>query len=434
MFGAFGLKALFGMLRLKKIAFDIKREKNQNKKFELNQQRNRIVINKIKSRLSSGKKIRVCFFVVFDFSWSYRPIFEEMLKDDLFDPFIVVIPDISRGKENLKFYFSQAYSSLSKKYKNVVKGYSIKTGRFIEYSDKTDIICLPNSYSGMTDKRFEIEHFLDKAVLSFYVNYSFSVTTWFSETLKHPAYNFFWKVFIPTFSHLEEFKKYQAIKGKNATVVGYSKMDRLAKEKIIERKRKKIIIAPHHTVIDWKFLKISNFLQYYDLFLKLPELYPDIDFVFRPHPLLIAQLKKTDVWGEERTTRYFEKITSYKNVVYSEGGDYLNLFANSDGIIHDCGSFLAEYLFTEKPACYLLKDKKSIDTWFIDIGKKCIEHCYQAFSEKDIIDFIENVILKGHDQLKNSRVSFVESELKVNYPNVSKEILTIIKNELKNEI
>jgi len=285
----------------------------------------------------------------------------------------------------------------------------------------------------MTDKRFEIEHFLGKEVLSFYVNYSFSVTTWFRETLKHPAYNLFWKVFIPTFSHLDELKKYQAIKGKNASVVGYSKMDRLAKERMIERKRKKIIIAPHHTVIDWKFLKISNFLQYSDLFIRLPELYPDIDFVFRPHPLLMVQLNKPDVWGEDKTKKYMEKITSYKNVVYSEGGDYLNLFANSDGIIHDCGSFLAEYLFTEKPACYLLKDKKSIDMWFIDIGKKCIEQCYQAFSEKDIINFIEKVIINGDDPLKEDRVTFVESELKINYPNVSKEILSLIKKELKND-
>lgn len=420
--------------RLKIINRNFIREKDQTKKFYLNQKRYEFITQKLKNKKAQGQKIRVCFFVIFDFSWSYKPVYEEMLKDELFDPFIVVIPDTSRGKENLDFYFNQTFSSLSNKYQNVLKGYSIESGDFFDYSAKTDLVCFPNSYRFMSNKLFEIEHFLNKNVLTFYVNYSFSVTTWFRETLKDDAYNYFWKIFIPTFSHLNEFKNNHLLKGSNAVVSGYSKMDALAKEKIVQRKRKVIIIAPHHTVTDWKFLHISNFLQYSDLFLELPEMYPEIDFVFRPHPLLYVQLIKPEIWGEEKTRKYFEKISSYKNMIYSQGGEYFNLFANSDGMIHDCGSFLAEYLFTDKPVCYLLKDKISIDRWFIDIGKKCLHHCYQAYGKKDIINFIEKVIISGKDPMKKERLAFSNSDLKINYPDVSSKIITLLKNDLNDEV
>lgn len=419
--------------KVKRIAADINQEPDQGKKFLLNQERQKYILKKLKKKIDSGEKIRVCFFVVFDFAWAYKPIYEAMLKDKTFDPFIVVIPDISRGKENLNFYFSQAYTSLSKKYQKVFKGYSVETEEFFDFSQKVDLICFPNTYENMTNYRFEIDYFLDKSVLPFYVNYSFSVTTWFRKTLQDPAYSYFWKVFIPTASHLEEFQKHQPIKGKNAVVAGYCKMDRLAEQKIREREGKRIIIAPHHTITDWKFLQISNFLKYSAFFLRLPELYPEIDFVFRPHPLLVVQLKKPEIWGEAKTKDYLAKLTAFKNVTYSEGGDYLNLFSNSDGIIHDCGSFLAEYLFTEKPACYLLKDEQS-KNWFIEIGKKCLDHCYQAYSEKEIINFIEKVIIKAEDPLKKKRVDFVNSDLKINYPFVTQQILAFLKKGLRDGV
>lgn len=432
LFWSVKLEDLYLDARIKIINLSFKREKNQTKKFHLNQKRYEFIIKKLKNKTARGRKIRVCFFVVYDFSWAYRPIYEEMLKDELFDPFIVVIPDTSRGKENLEFYFNQAFVSLSKKYRNVRKGYSDETGDFFDFSEKTDLVCFPNSYKYMSNYRFEIEHFLNKNVLTFYVHYSFSVTKWFRERLRDEVCNYFWKIFSPTVAHLEEYKKYQLIKGDNVVVSGYAKMDGLAKEKekTIKYKRKMIIIAPHHTVVDWKFLQISNFLQYSDLFLKLPEMYPEVDFVFRPHPLLKVQLSKPEIWGEQKTAAYFEKMSSFDNVIYSEGGEYFSLFANSDGMIHDCGSFLAEYLFTEKPACYLLKDRQAIKKWFIKIGEECIEHCYQAYSEKNIIDFIDNVIISEKDDLKESRLNFVNSNLKVNYPIVAKKIIETLRQNL----
>lgn len=422
-------------LEKEKLDFELKKIKKEennikNKLFYLNQKKYLYVVEKIKKRVKKGKKIRVCFFIMYDGSFSYKPLYEKMLSDDSFEPFIVIIPDTSRGEDHLIFSLENAYNNLSKKYKKVYKGYDYKLKKINDFSRKTDLVCFPTPYEGMSLKNFEMEYFLKKDILTFYVNYAYSVLKFVREVTMIDSYSLYWKVFVENKHNIKELNKYEKIKGKNAIVSGYCKMDDLYNQKIRKRKRKVIIIAPHHTVSDWKLLKISNFLKYAEFFLKLPKLYPQIDFIFRPHPLLIVQLKKPEVWGIKKTNKYFEKMESYPNVLYSRGGEYFDMFVNSDGIIHDCGSFLAEYLFTEKPACYMLENKKSIKKWFLPIGQKCLDFCYKTYSEKDIINFIENVILKNKDVLREKRISFVNSNLKLNYPNSSKFILNFIKKEL----
>lgn len=413
--------------------FKLRREIEDQKKtiFQLNQKHYKYLLSNLKDKIKKSQKIRVCFFVMFDSVFPTETLFKIMLTDPIFDPFIIVIPDISRGDNHLKLSFNNTYKSLSNKYKKVYKGYNIKLNRVSRIIKKADIICFSSPYENMSLKNYEIKHYINKNVLTFYVNYAYPLLKYTRTVTMLDSYSLFWKVFVENKLNIEELKKYQHIKGKNAVVSGYCKMDDLYNQKFKKRKRKAIIIAPHHTVTSWKLLKISNFLKYSTFFLKLPELYPEIDFIFRPHPLLITQLKKSEIWGEEKTQEYFDKMESHPNVIYSKGGNYFDIFANSDGIIHDCGSFLAEYFFTEKPACYLLKNKKTIAKWFLPIGKKCLNFCYQAYQEKDIISFIEDIIIKDKDTKKEDRQKFVNSTLKVNYPNSSRYILNYIKKQIQ---
>lgn len=407
-------------------------EKAEFKKiiFDLHQYRYQVILQKLKKKVKAGKKIRVCFFAMIDAAFAYEPLYEAMLKDKMFVPFIVVIPDTSRGKKHRNLIFSQTFSYFSKKYKNVFKGYDTQTNQYHDFSNNSDIVCFANPYEGMTSNIFEINYYLDKDILPVYIHYSFSVTKFSRETINNHGYDYFWKVFVPTKLHFDEFQKYQDLKGKNVVVSGYCKMDNLAKEKKVKRSRKLIILAPHHTVINWKSLQISNFIQYSDFYLQLPKIFPEIDFVFRPHPLLITQLKRTEIWGEVKTEQYFKTMQSYANVIYSKEAEYFNYFVNSDAIIHDCGSFIAEYLFTGKPACYVLKNKEAIRKWFLPIGQKCLDYHYEAYSEDDMKHFIDQIVINNKDVMKGKRIKFVNSELKINYPMVAEQIIDHIKQEI----
>ncbi len=384
------------------------------------------VLKTLKSRALKGKKIRVAFYVIEVFQ--YASIYENMLKSDFFEPFIVVVPDVMRKDISISC-MKTSYASLKSKYENVYMGYDEDKSKYIDFSDKLDIVFFGNPYHALVDSYHFIWHMLKKNILTCYQNYGYNTVLWGREHICNlPFYNSCWRVFADSKESLDDLIEHQPRRAENAWLSGYCKMDKLAGVQLLPNERKQILLCPHHT-LNFDALQLSNFLKYSDFFLKLPEKYPQIDFIFRPHQLLRYNLAKH--WSEERAQAYFDKITSFPNVKYDVGQDYFQTFANSDAMIHDCGSFTAEYLFTGKPCCYMLKNKEEIDNLFLPIGQKCLENYYQAFSEDDICRFIDDVILGGNDSLKQQREEFSDY-LKLNYPQVGKKITEYIKQEILN--
>ena len=386
---------------------------------------------KVRQRLKNGEKFRVAFLVIYDSTFSAKSLYEKMLKDDMFEPFLVIIPDIVRGKEHMLFNYQKTYKMLSDRYQNVKLAYHNETDTFLDISEMCDLCISATPYSEMSHWLYSVEYLLQRGVLSFSISYGYMPDFYGRDIIMNlPSMNACWKVFVDTKENYEDYIKYTKINGINGVLSGYCKMDRLANLKKIERNRKKIIIAPHHTVNHPNF-SLSNFLIYAEFFNKLPKLYPNVDFVFRPHPLLYPTLCQDSVWGKEKTDAYFEEIQKNDNLIWQNGGDYFETFVNSDGIIHDCSSFLVEYLFTGHPACYMLRDKKEIESIFVDLGKNCLKHYYQAFNEQQILDFIDNVVIGENDPLKKQREQYVNDHLKINYPHVADFILHNLKESLQ---
>ena len=86
-------------------------------------------------------------------------------------------------------------------------------------------------------------------------------------------------------------------------------------------------------------------------------------------------------------------------------------FASADGIIHDCSSFLAEWLFTEKFGCYMLHDKATIDKQFLKNGKEMLNYYRKAFTEEDIIRYVQDIYEEKADTAREQRIAFVRSHL-----------------------
>lgn len=378
----------------------------------------------------TNNKIKVAFLVVFDSVFPASPLFELMLKDEMFEPYILVIPDVARGLEHQNYQLQKTYDTLKNKYGESLVKNSYVNNKFKDYSKECDIASFANPYDHMTHNFYTIRHYIIKGALPFYINYGTMPDLYGRDyVINLDSLNACWKVFVDTKDNLDDVKKYTFTKGKNAVLTGYCKMDSLVKIEKKNLERKKIIIAPHHTVENPKF-PLSNFLQYSDFFLELPKKYPDIDFVFRPHPLLFVNLLNQGIWSQEKIDEYLKIMTSCSNVEYQEGGGYFETFVNSSAIIHDCSSFLMEYLYTGHPACYMLKDKSLINEIFAPIGQKCLENYYLACSEKDIKEFIDKIVISENDLMKENRINFAKNELMINYPNVAKFIIEDIKKDL----
>ncbi len=383
-------------------------------------------IRKIKGR------IKVAFFITFKQSFPTRSIFELMMKDDVFDPYIVIAPNISRTLAYQMELMNDAFESYSKEYGSdrVIMAYNPSEDTYLDFKDEFKIIFFSNPYKHYDHPLHNIDHFLNYNVLTAYVNYGFPCLSYWDNVLSLSFYNKVWNVYAETQSHVDYLKKNQAIHARNVVLTGYSKMDKLNLEKKVSM-RKVIIISPHHTVFGWNKLNISNFLRYSELFLKLPLLFKEVDFVFRPHPLLFQQLIENKIWTQNDIQQYLNNIESIPNIRYDDSDYYFDSFAESDAMIHDCGSFIAEYLFTKKPCCYMMKSKEETYNSLIPFGQKCMDNYYHAYEEKDILSFVENVVLSGNDPKKNQREDFVNNELAYNYPHASAATISHLKQILR---
>lgn len=403
-----------------------------NKKFCVKQQKKyKKIIKKLRKKVLSGEKIKVGFLHQYATSSQAYSIFDAMLESDIFDPYWIVNPDVLRSKENFDFQYHRTRITLIGKYKQerVLDGYDYKKNKFIDYSDMFDLATTTNPYDHMSHKFFQILYWAQKMPM-FYISYFYMGRCFVTiNNLKQETFNYFWKVFAENDYVKELAKKHQLIKGENIDVVGYAKMDALqvVKKKKEKRKKKKIILAPHHSIGENE-LECGAFLSFYDTILELPAHYPDIDFIYRPHPILKERLQNK--WGKEKTEDWLNKMLSFPNVYLSEDAEYFDLFINSDALIHDCGSFMAEYLFVNHPCAYWMKSTANYDKIYTTFGHKCLDAHTLIYNKKDLFIFIDEVVIKGNDDKKTYRKRFSHDNLMINYPNVTKKIIEIIEKAI----
>lgn len=415
---------------LKNIRFSIKKKLNVVP--SVHQIRAYLHYKLVEHELKKKEKLKVAFLVVFNSVFPVRPVFEKMLGLEKYDPYLLVIPNVSRGHEYQMQVYKEALDSLSKQYPGrVIGAYDETNDRYLDLGDQYQILFFCNPYPKLVNRLHSIDYFLHKKVLTVYQNYGFAALSFWDNVISSDFFNKTWLCCIESPENYKYLRIHGRMHALNATVTGYIKMDQLAQITVGAKQRKTVILAPHHTVWGWETLNIGNFLKYYDFFLQLPMLFKDLDFVFRPHPLLFPNLIAHKIWTSEQISEYLKKIELIPNMVYEPEGDYMELFARSSAIIHDCGSFIGEYLYTKNPCCYMIKSQELCYDSLLPFGKMCMDQYYKATSEEDIRRFIQDVVIDEIDVMKEQRNKFVETHLKINYPNASDALIKLINERLK---
>lgn len=359
--------------------------------------------------------INVVFFAIFDSVWKYDELYQLMVEDKRFNPTILVCPFVSYGKESMLETMEKCYNLFKSRSYNVLRAYNSAKNNYIDVRKELepDIIFYTNPYEGLIDNGYFIKKFTD--ILTCYTPYSIQES-------KNPHYhynlllhNLLWRYYLGFHSAIGEAKQQARNKGKNTVYTGYPGIDRFIKTgeqfedvwKIKDRKIKRIIWAPHHTITDYAFISYSTFLDYCDYMLDIAHRYKDkIQIAFKPHPLLRNRLN--EMWGCDRTNAYYSKWEELPNGMLEDGA-YEDLFMTSDAIIHDSGSFIGEYLYTNHPAMFLSNGRPFFEQ-YNELGIRCLDNYYIGKNKEDIESFILNLI-EGNDPLKEQRERFVTEEL-----------------------
>lgn len=391
----------------------------------------KFALKKAKSRLDNDQRVRVGFGVVFDSVFPMASVCRLMQDDDMFDPFIFPIPYASKGKETERSQYLLTLDSLKKGFPEIriVNPYDERSDAYRDLSDECDMYCTTNPYDPLTLPQFGIKFFWNRHIPVFYSNYGINIARShqnFMET--NPVYGLFWRIYADNEWCLKSLESNPS--SPQVVLSGCPKMDMLASQEICARDRKRIIIGMHHSIMPGLCsINFGTFLDYADFYHELPRRYPQIDFVFRPHPILFSNLAREDIWGAEKAEGYWKSLESQPNAELQRSGEFYGTFASSDALIHDCGAFTAEYLYVGKPCCKVMPASVDIDAEYGDFGKVCLDLHYHAFKESDIISFIDQVVLQEKDPLKEKRAKAHE-KIAVNYPDASEFIVKDIKTEI----
>lgn len=396
------------------------------------QKKHQQLIEQIKCK----EKIKVVFLAIHKSVWKVDPVFKKMLDVPYFEPIILVCPYTFYGEERMWEDMKDTYEYFKDKGYPLLSSYNKDEDRWISLEEiKPDIVFFTNPHN-LTRKEYYEDAYMN--YLSCYAGYGMSVANFENGEAQYNQrfHNAIWIIFVQNRYMYNDF-----IKSSSRTTKGlFLVIDNIAEEiismpdnqKIVWKNfdtHKKIIFAPHHTINKDFSLQLGNFLKYAELLkLLVLETEKSIVWAFKPHPILKSKLYLHKDWGAEKTDAYYSFWENQPNSQL-DVGEYVDLFRQSDAMIHDSASFIAEYIFTDKPMLYLMNDntRKNLNYF----GNRCLDTAKEAWNEKNIRNFIDD-LLSDKDYKKNNRNLFIDEYFNNLGANKSSSVIVeIIKNYIK---
>lgn len=378
----------------------------------LTQKRHKKVLRGIRRK----GKARIAFIVSNISMWRCQKLYELLLSDSRFEPIIVLFPfkgynqtQQDRCMKDLRSLFESDGISYIDLYREE------SPADYFNNEVAPDIVFYPQPYYDLLDKGMASEN-LEKYLLC-YVPYGLNIyhLIWlFNQRFSNIA----WRLYLSSPSDMDSAKEYAYNKGQNVRIVGNPKADEFMNKEHIpsvwkpqDRPKKKVIWAPHYSFVDNGLMDQGTFPHVCEDMINLAKRYSDsVQFAFKPHPLLATVLYSHPDWGKEKTDKYYATWASMSNTQLETEG-YVDLFLSSDAMIHDCGSFTAEYHYTGNPVLFITSDKNRLLTKLSPLGKDALNAHYIGEGIGDIERFLKEVVLSGNDSMSEIRNSFYLNHL-----------------------
>lgn len=362
-------------------------------------------------------QISVLFVVSSLSMWKYEEIFDILSNDNRFNVNVVLYPYKSYTAEEKKNSIDTLLAYFAKKGVSAVNafvdGFDIE--KYYQANNPT-IIFYPMPYEGIYGNYIEYANHLNKLIC--YTPYGIGTTAG-GLFINTPLHNLAWRVYVATSIHKESSVKESYNGGENVKIVGENNFNRFRDSNVTYKWKKngkdvkKIIWAPHYSIITGHALHRASFLWLSEFMLNIADKYEGrLQVAFKPHPKLKTLMYEHPDWGKIRTENYFNAWAKGENTLL-EVGEYATLFATSDGMIHDSSSFIGEYMYTEKPVLFTSKEICSIRSECNSFGNACLDLHYHASDIDTVKKFIDDVIMGDKDTLKAQRHEFYELILSI---------------------
>lgn len=396
----------------------------------------------LKKKVANGKKVKVLFMTQRHTMFGCNSIYNIMEQSDLFEPCVLVFSKRDKLDKNWKAEVEEDFQKFKEQGYKVVSAYD-EYGYPVDldmYEPDIVFFDCPNLHatSGMSHIRNDR---INWKYLTCYIPYGCLMANSFYYHYENINIRQAWKYFVDTRESYKKIVSEAEFNASNAVLAGYPKLDdykidrKLNIPAKIDNGKKIVIYAPHWTIECNN--RYSTFHKYYEYFLELVKSMPDVNFVFKPHPQLGHRIKLMEEANQkigisyEEYQEYIKEWSQLPNGYYCNDGDYIDLFKASSCMITDCGSFIGEYLLSEKPCIYLLNpDNKEQMQGYTKTAKKILEQYYLCNSLEDIKKYVQWVIVDDNDDKKEDRLKIANEEF-VNIGNSGEFICRYLEEQLR---
>lgn len=382
-------------------------------------------------------KIRVTFIVQRPALWpNQKSVYEDMLADPAFAVSVIAIPKIPPAARvpDLAEY-GRLMAFLAEKNIAFFKGYDESALSWINplKFGLPDIVFLPQPYVHTQSFLYNASYLKQYCKLAIY-NYGTTVDD--LQLYQHylPTYSDCHYIFMESQEIKGMFGRFAPALADQLIVTGHPKLD-VYREPMptdtrwwkVPAAKKRLIWAPHFTVTDDRTPHtFSTFFDYYEFFLEFTRNHPEVEVVLRPHPELFEHMVATGLRTRKEAEAYRNRFNALPNGQVNEGGDIFAMFRQSDALILDCISFLAEYLPTGRPICFLDSLRRQR---LNPIGERLLHAYYTAWTPEEVEEFIRTVVMDGDDYRRGEREQVAREHLYLPPGGAGMEIKNRIKQE-----
>ena len=334
--------------------------------------------------------------------WKYQGLYELLKQDRRFNIRIILAPFFSFSKEQKEKSIQELGAFLKGQNIPYTDSRTVQNiGQWMRDEVKPDLIFYPQPYEWLFNNELDWTYY--PTCLTAYIPYGGMILNepWIYNT--RFIYNA-WRIYTQSRYNLKLSRKMSFNRGLNVRVAGYISVDDFALSepkdvwKPQAKTRKRIIWAPHFSGIrqpNW--LNRGAFRWIWKYMQEVAVRYKDsIQIAFKPHPRLLSELYDSPEWGKEKADAYYSWWANGENTQL-ETGAFIPLFQTSDAMIHDCNSFIADYLLTGKPVLFTSNNLEETENQLDDFGKAALHAHYIARETSEIQSFIEHIVIEEDD-------------------------------------
>ena len=397
-------------------------------------------LDRLKKKVKDGKKIKVFFLTQRAAAFGAASVYRAMEESSYFEPYIMCFSKrdkwsdqyLEYTKEDIEFFEERNFCTINAYDENGISKDLTLLNPDIIFWDS------PNLYGPANNSSFRLDQ-LNWKFLTCYIPYGLLMVDSFYYHYNNINIRTCWKYFLDTDSSYMRALMDAEFNGLNIVKAGYPKFDDYLKTNNyplpvkLDNGKRTVIYAPH-----WSLDIENNFATfdiYKDYFLNLAKEHTECNFVFKPHPELVHRIAACYRLGKinfskEDFENYMDEWNLLPNGMCILQGDYIGIFAKSDCMITDCGSFIGEYLPSMNPCIYLFNPRKKhqLDS-YTPLAKKILDTYYIVNSSEELNAIVDKVIFKGIDEKRTKREYLKNTEL-ANIGHAGKFICNYLEQEL----